>query len=144
MGQTRLDREATIRGLSPYPADAFAHSFSKSDGTEILEEFKNTLKVPGDGNRKIRGLTQPSHQYRGRPLISEKEFDLSWAMFKGNTISGLIVRVGEKITFLQRDQLEAQFRIQEALVVKVYQVRGRVDCSVLRPGRSGLFSCETV
>jgi hypothetical protein len=118
--QTRLDRELAMRGLSSRPTDAFAHSFDKSDGTEILEEFKSAVKVPGDGNRKARGLRQPSQQYRGRPLVSDKEFNLSWVMFKGDTIPGLIVRVGEKITFLQGDKLEEQFRIQEVSIVTVY------------------------
>lgn len=117
--QTRLDREAAMRGLGSRPTELFAHSFDKSDGAEILEEFKNAVKVPGDGNKKTRGLTQPSQQYRGRPLVGEREFDLSWVMLNGDTIPRSIVRVGDKITFLQGDKVEAQFRIQEALVVKV-------------------------
>ena len=116
--QTRLEREAAIRGLTPRPTEPFAHSFDKSDGTEILEEFKSAVKIPGDGNRKTRGLTQPIYQHRGRPLVGEREFNLSWVMFKGDTIPGLIVRVGETITFLREDKVEAQFRIQEVLIVK--------------------------
>lgn len=69
---------------------------------------------------------------------------MSWLLFNGGTIPELTVQVGDKLTFLKGEKVERQFRIQQVSIVKVYEVRDRVDCSVPRREKSGLFSYEMV
>lgn len=136
-----LDKELSSRGLiAPERIEMFADSFKRTPDLTytLLDEFKTTVRVPGEQNKKPKGLVQsfnPRPRPEGKPLNKTAEFSLSSVYIRDLRYvgPGLTCIVNDKITFKKSEYI-ASFPITEGDKI---QVLDRLLCNE-RSDRSAL------
>jgi hypothetical protein len=122
--RSALEMEAASRNL-PSSHEPFSHTYEKSPSlaTTIVEDFKSAYRrpsVPGDQNRKPRGLLATRSKFRESTTMKVIDFRVSWAVVNGEHHEyELSVRVGERVYIKRENHVVGSFNPEDVAVVKV-------------------------